>query len=714
MTKKILIFYLALISIPGHTLCQHFVNQAVTGGSNDGSSWDNAFSDLQTAIASAAYGDTIWVAQGVYYPTATDDRSIAFPLKNGIKLYGGFSGTESSIHERDWEANPTILSGDIGNPGDITDNAFHVILGRGADSSTVLDGFTIRDGNGSNAPFSGSSMDPRGAGLLLLGAWDISETSPIIANCRFERNYATLGGGLYCSWKDEDFPDIPAGTVNPRLKNCQFVDNYAAQSGGGMMKVGPTSPGDTLLFDHCTFLRNNARSIEGGGLYIIQPQNSSIRLLGCVFEKDSALTGGGLTFYPDYEGQDRNTLLLDSCIFKGNVGSEGGGLYFEGRAGLGNTQFYLKIENCVFESNKAQWANGAAYLIVANKYSKVWVTLHNCLFLNNKTWTNITSYLGVYDESEVYLNASNCSFIGNDPNTIFAAPLHCVVGGSSTSVNNIGNVNVSNCLFAHNGSGVAMLSGETSKMETHIRNCTFFNNNKYIFTKSNYHSYQQNPNSPFYNRMYIDNCIAWEPKSSGKTFLYNNILNGTSYYQFKVNNSMFTVRPVDTILYPGSAFAYGDYVILNQYPEFVDTLTGDFRLLPCSPLMDKGNNNIVVGANLLNDLDGNPRIRFSAVDLGAYEVQDSCIASAVLEPRQLPLHIWPNPSIDGHVKLSVPEPGNGQGLLTIYDLLGKPVMRQNVQVDGLLNVDLSHLRSGKYFLHLSIGELVYVAEWMKF
>ena len=70
---------------------------------------------LQTALSLAFSGDEIWVQAGVHSPQAGPTDT--FTLKNGVAVYGGFAGTETLLTQRDWNANLTTLSGDIGAAG---------------------------------------------------------------------------------------------------------------------------------------------------------------------------------------------------------------------------------------------------------------------------------------------------------------------------------------------------------------------------------------------------------------------------------------------------------------------------------------------------------------------------------------------------------------------------------------------------------------------
>lgn len=95
----------------------------------NGASWDTAFHKVQDGINAASSGDEVRVA-GSY------DESIT--MKDGVALYGGFSGTETSRDQRDWCERPCILQC-LYRPGWST----VISVPANAGSSTRIDGFTV-------------------------------------------------------------------------------------------------------------------------------------------------------------------------------------------------------------------------------------------------------------------------------------------------------------------------------------------------------------------------------------------------------------------------------------------------------------------------------------------------------------------------------------------------------------------------------------------
>ncbi|AAR34084.1 fibronectin type III domain-containing protein [Geobacter sulfurreducens] len=283
---------------------------AVPGGRESGfcESWANAC-ELRYALANAVNGQDIWAAAGTYTPTAGTDRSATFQLVSGVALYGGFAGTETARAERNFRANVTILSGDLGAQGTAGDNSYHVVTG--ADSAT-LDGFTISGGNAS-----GNLQDGYGGGM-----YNDYINSPAVANCIFTGNYASLGGAMFnlgssptvtnCSFSGNTASSYGGGMyntdANPVLTNCTFSNNLSYGYGGGMVNGALSNP--TLT--NCTF-SGNAANISGGGMYNTHG-NPSVK--NCTFSGNSAGTSGGGMYNAN------NSPVVRNSIFWGNSNGE--------------------------------------------------------------------------------------------------------------------------------------------------------------------------------------------------------------------------------------------------------------------------------------------------------------------------------------------------------------------------------------------------------
>ena len=169
--------------------------RAVATGANNGTSWVNAYTVLQSGLAASQNGDQIWVAAGIYKPGTS--RTDTFQLKSGVALYGGFVGTETALEQRSWDTNRTVLSGDLtGNDGGVLavdeptrqENSYHVVTASGADAGAVLDGFVITGGNANHE----SDMDLKSGGGLFN-----SDGSPTLRHCTWTRNTAFQGAGAF-------------------------------------------------------------------------------------------------------------------------------------------------------------------------------------------------------------------------------------------------------------------------------------------------------------------------------------------------------------------------------------------------------------------------------------------------------------------------------------------------------------------------------------
>ena len=78
---------------------------SITGNdANDGSSWGKSKRTIQKAIDAATTGKQIWVSTGSYSETVTP--------KDGIPIYGGFSGSETNTDERTQRTEIYRLSSD--------------------------------------------------------------------------------------------------------------------------------------------------------------------------------------------------------------------------------------------------------------------------------------------------------------------------------------------------------------------------------------------------------------------------------------------------------------------------------------------------------------------------------------------------------------------------------------------------------------------------
>lgn len=594
-TSLLLASGLLLASLPAASAAVIYVNHAATGA-NNGSSWTDAFLSLQSAIATSVSGDQIWVAQGTYVPSAPHfvggARSVTFyiPGKN-VQLYGGFDGTETLLSQRDWVANPTVLSGEIGAPG-LADNAFHVLWLDNCDNSMRVDGFTIRDGNADLFFF-----PQEAGGGIFLDRFTGSQTSPTIANCTFTGNHANRGGAIFCfGFFGENNPQVTgctfdrnvanfggavynysqggSGDASPDFSDCTFSGNYAAANGGavanhsnGVEGACQTNPS----FTDCTFFQDTA-IFFGGAIFTetLDGGSSSPSHDGCVFNENRAGENGGATYAFANDGYVGAAYLdcdftfnhatsggavfhragaggaceptLDACLFENNTaaGGSGGAAYNHGDGGVCTPVF----QTCTFVGNSAGNVGGA----LVNDNASQPLT-HRCDFLGNSATNNAGGYFGSGADHELV----NCVFSGNE-----ASNPSAVYFLSAT------NALALNCSFSGNDGVTCLLASGSSAS--------------------------------------LKNGIVWG--------------NGGGVTGFSVDFSIVEGG------HSGTDNLNADPLFVDQPPVGLGA-GGDLRLLSCSPAIETGTN---AGAPA-DDFDGNPRPHDAdgnagaETDMGAFEFQ---------------------------------------------------------------------------------------------
>ncbi|MDR1900180.1 MAG: cadherin-like beta sandwich domain-containing protein [Treponema sp.] len=323
-------------------------------GNRSGDMWANASGNLQKMIDTAAPGEEIWIAKGTVTPDwsvlatpdgelAPDDlawktavlgsggwakdltpaqiansRNWAFVLKNGVKIYGGFTGTEQyltgperSRESRDWKTNETILSG--GN------NAAHVVIAAGVGTSARLEGLTI---SGGNALLNTDRLKVNDKDMN-----DLSSSSP-----------NTSGAGVFMH------------TANPVLRHVTIRDNSAAYAGGGIFAY----LSNPILLD-VDFSNNTGQN--GAAIYSNDQSSKPLMIRGSVTgsQGGSGITGAGAPIFvnvtisgnrgagiiPYNPSYPASPLLLINVTVSGNV-SGISGLYSSG---------YIHVYNSVIKNN---------------------------------------------------------------------------------------------------------------------------------------------------------------------------------------------------------------------------------------------------------------------------------------------------------------------------------------------------------------------------
>ncbi|MFZ4707841.1 MAG: PA14 domain-containing protein, partial [Bacteroidales bacterium] len=319
--------------------------KTTAGPAGNGHSWDNP-AELATLLNLLSRGDlppqiNVYATQGTYKPTSNLDRNKSFTLRN-IRLVGGYPvgsiGTDTT--NRDVVNYETILSGEIGATGTTMDNSYHVVA---TYSSSVIDGFTIRDGRANSKIYGDDNWyyfpENRGGGILALAE------KTMIYNCKIQNNSAfdvaggiSLDGGQlimqHCLVSGNLMQQTEIGGVQfaiyanghgagmrligiTHIKDCIFENNRSWKAAFGAA-LASVNWGTVTTLENCTFNHNFSNSNAD----LMNWQGSTINLdnstlIGSFVTagwttmniKSSTIVGGGYVAFED------NHISIDNSIW---------------------------------------------------------------------------------------------------------------------------------------------------------------------------------------------------------------------------------------------------------------------------------------------------------------------------------------------------------------------------------------------------------------
>lgn len=349
-------------------------------GSESGLSWQDAFTDLQPALASAASGDEIWVACDTYLPSRlldlADPRSATFAVTTGVSVLGGFSGGETQLDQRDPnpQTNGCVLGERPPTNGSFAGN-YHIMRIQSGTAPVLIDGFGITGGRAT-----GDTVETQtGGGMRIL-----SSSSVTLRNLRFDdvttrTDGPGFGGAVFADASNLVMEDI-------------VINRGASGRGGGVAVVNGSHTAHGLTI-------TDSRTGFGGGGAVFTRGGAMLEVSDSLFANNFGNNQGGAILH-----EGAGPLTIRRSVFEGNQTARNGGA--KGGALFHQLGVALVIENSVFVGNAVSGGSGGAIAIGGSGAA----TITNTTIAHNQADT-IAS--GVLLEEAVTLVVQNSVLHGN-------------------------------------------------------------------------------------------------------------------------------------------------------------------------------------------------------------------------------------------------------------------------------------------------------------
>jgi len=416
------------------------------------------------------------------------------------------------------------------------------------------------------------SIDNNPITTVIKGAWDpVITNGPAAVRCVYMvtnslligftlTNGATATSGDY---RSECGGGVCSAATTTYISNCVISGNTAYGDGPNGVGGGGASFG---TYFNCTFTGNRVGSGRclGGGAYAATLSNCVIS--GNIATEVATGNGGGVA---------RGTLY--GCLVSNNTAASGGGLFGWSPA------LPCIAYNCTIVTNKALTSHGGG----AGGQSGVGICtiLSNCtVAFNAAGGIGGGADLSILHSCLVVSNYSAVAGGGTSRSTLTNCIVAYNVGGGSRY-----DVKVRNSLFyGNNLSAIYVRNGDI------VENCTFVGNDIGI-------SLDQAATVAVVNCISYSNTVNWTTNSTVGTLVA--FTNSCTYPE---NPGWDASNTTNNPLFVDFGSGYG-----------TNHVAGNYRLLATSPCINTGTNQDWM-TNAV-DLDGNNRILFGTVDMGAYE-----------------------------------------------------------------------------------------------